>query len=80
MLRRTKQVVDVSIPPREELVVRLPLTPLQRFWYLLSPSSLLITQGVDTLGLKVQTTPHPCRHYDPPRNILLHGEKGGTDQ
>ncbi|KAJ3140412.1 hypothetical protein HK100_009843 [Physocladia obscura] len=33
MLRRLKSSVDLSIPPKEELIVYLPLTEMQRFWY-----------------------------------------------
>ncbi|KAJ3008131.1 UNVERIFIED_CONTAM: hypothetical protein HDU68_003217 [Siphonaria sp. JEL0065] len=33
MLRRLKTHVDLSIPPKEELIIYLPLTPMQRFWY-----------------------------------------------
>ncbi|KAI9329957.1 P-loop containing nucleoside triphosphate hydrolase protein [Obelidium mucronatum] len=33
MLRRLKSHVDLSIPPKEELIIYLPLTPMQRFWY-----------------------------------------------
>ncbi|KAF8577385.1 hypothetical protein K439DRAFT_1418275 [Ramaria rubella] len=34
MLRRTKQAVELSVPPLDEMVVFLPLTETQRFWYL----------------------------------------------
>ena len=33
MLRRTKAVVEASVPPREELTVFIPLSEAQRFWY-----------------------------------------------
>ncbi|KAJ3209128.1 hypothetical protein HDU82_001372 [Entophlyctis luteolus] len=33
MIRRLKTEVDLSIPPREELIIYLPLAPMQRFWY-----------------------------------------------
>jgi SWI/SNF-related matrix-associated actin-dependent regulator of chromatin subfamily A member 5 len=33
MLRRTKANVEMSVPPREELTVFIPLTEAQRFWY-----------------------------------------------
>lgn len=34
-LRRTKEGVksELSVPPREEMTIFVPLTPLQRFWY-----------------------------------------------
>ena len=32
MLRRTKDTVDISVPPREELTVFIPMTEAQRFW------------------------------------------------
>ncbi|EPQ55573.1 hypothetical protein GLOTRDRAFT_121142, partial [Gloeophyllum trabeum ATCC 11539] len=32
MIRRTKASVEISVPPREELTVFLPLTEAQRFW------------------------------------------------
>jgi SWI/SNF-related matrix-associated actin-dependent regulator of chromatin subfamily A member 5 len=32
MLRRTKSVVEMSVPPKEELTVFVPLTEAQRFW------------------------------------------------
>ncbi|KAF8512943.1 SNF2 family N-terminal domain-containing protein [Hysterangium stoloniferum] len=34
MLRRTKETVEFSVPPLDEMVVFLPLTETQRFWYL----------------------------------------------
>ncbi|KAI8607849.1 P-loop containing nucleoside triphosphate hydrolase protein, partial [Chytriomyces sp. MP71] len=33
MLRRLKSTVDLSIPAKEEHIIYLPLTPMQRFWY-----------------------------------------------
>lgn len=33
MLRRTKNTVEISVPPREELTVFLPMAEAQRFWY-----------------------------------------------
>src|SRR5271163_72360 len=34
MLRRMKADMDeIKLPPKEELLVYVPLTPLQRFWY-----------------------------------------------
>ncbi|KAJ3288271.1 hypothetical protein HK104_008254 [Borealophlyctis nickersoniae] len=33
MLRRLKSVVELNIPPKEEMTIYLPLTPMQRFWY-----------------------------------------------
>ena len=33
MLRRTKAVVEATVPPRDELTVFVPLTEAQRFWY-----------------------------------------------
>lgn len=32
MLRRTKDTVDIKVPPREELTVFLPMAEAQRFW------------------------------------------------
>ena len=32
MLRRTKDTVDIKVPPREELTVFLPMSEAQRFW------------------------------------------------
>lgn len=32
MLRRTKATVEISVPPREELTVFVPMTEAQRFW------------------------------------------------
>jgi SWI/SNF-related matrix-associated actin-dependent regulator of chromatin subfamily A member 5 len=32
MLRRTKSTVEMSVPPREELTLFIPLTEAQRFW------------------------------------------------
>jgi SNF2 family DNA or RNA helicase len=33
MIRRTKSVVEATIPEKEELTVFIPLTEAQRFWY-----------------------------------------------
>ena len=46
MLRRTKATVEISVPPREELTVFVPLTEAQRFW-----TYRLLTR-VDTMDLK----------------------------
>lgn len=46
MLRRTKAVVEMSVPPKEELTVFVPLTEAQRFW-----TYRLLTR-MDTLDLK----------------------------
>ncbi|KAG6336253.1 hypothetical protein ID866_2830 [Astraeus odoratus] len=46
MLRRTKDVIEVNIPPRDELTVFIPLTEAQRFW-----TYRLLTR-MDTLELK----------------------------
>lgn len=48
MLRRTKDTVEnqISIPPREELTVFIPMTEVQRFW-----TYRLLTR-MDTLDLK----------------------------
>lgn len=32
MLRRTKDTVEIQVPPREELTVFLPMSEAQRFW------------------------------------------------
>jgi SWI/SNF-related matrix-associated actin-dependent regulator of chromatin subfamily A member 5 len=34
MIRRTKSEIDLSIPPKIERFIYLPLSPLQRFWYM----------------------------------------------
>ena len=46
MLRRTKANVEMSVPPREELTVFIPLTEAQRFWYY-----RLLTK-IDTMDLR----------------------------
>lgn len=46
MLRRTKASVEMTVPPREELTVFIPLTEAQRFW-----TYRLLTR-VDTMDLK----------------------------
>lgn len=46
MLRRTKTSVEVTVPPREELTVFIPLTEAQRFW-----TYRLLTR-MDTVDLK----------------------------
>ncbi|KAH7906758.1 P-loop containing nucleoside triphosphate hydrolase protein [Hygrophoropsis aurantiaca] len=46
MLRRTKANVEISVPPREELTLFLPMTEAQRFW-----TYRLLTR-MDTLDLK----------------------------
>lgn len=46
MIRRTKASVEVSVPPREELTVFIPLTEAQRFW-----TYRLLTR-MDTMDLK----------------------------
>ncbi|KAJ3175611.1 hypothetical protein HDU87_006109 [Geranomyces variabilis] len=46
MLRRMKAQVDFQIPPKEEIVLYVPLSPMQRFWY-----KRLLT-GLDTMTLR----------------------------
>jgi len=46
MLRRTKASVEMTVPPREELTVFIPLTEAQRFW-----TYRLLTR-MDTMDLK----------------------------
>ncbi|KIJ64208.1 hypothetical protein HYDPIDRAFT_28649 [Hydnomerulius pinastri MD-312] len=46
MMRRTKDSVEISVPPREELTVFIPMTEAQRFW-----TYRLLTR-MDTLELK----------------------------
>ena len=46
MLRRTKAIVEMTVPPKEELTVFIPLTEAQRFW-----TYRLLTR-VDTMDLK----------------------------
>ena len=45
MLRRTKSVVECTVPPKEELTVFIPMTEAQRFWTL----GLLTRLDVDEL-------------------------------
>ncbi|KAI9017750.1 SNF2 family N-terminal domain-containing protein [Gaertneriomyces semiglobifer] len=33
MLRRMKSDVELSIPPKEEMTIYVPLSPMQKFWY-----------------------------------------------
>lgn len=57
MIRRTKANVEMSVPPREELTVFIPMTEAQRFW-----TYRLLTR-MDTLDLEqiftsnIQDTP-----------------------
>lgn len=51
MLRRTKSVVECSVPPKEELTVFLPMTEAQRFWTL----GLLTRLDVEELEKIFQT-------------------------
>ncbi|KAJ3155774.1 hypothetical protein HDU86_004243 [Geranomyces michiganensis] len=46
MLRRMKVQVDFQIPPKEEIILYVPLSPMQRFWY-----KRLLT-GLDTMTLR----------------------------
>lgn len=46
MLRRTKATVEMTVPPREELTIFIPLTEAQRFW-----TYRLLTR-MDTVDLK----------------------------
>ncbi|KAN0080357.1 P-loop containing nucleoside triphosphate hydrolase protein [Tylopilus felleus] len=46
MMRRTKDSVEISVPPREELAVFVPMTEAQRFW-----TYRLLTR-MDTLDLQ----------------------------
>jgi SWI/SNF-related matrix-associated actin-dependent regulator of chromatin subfamily A member 5 len=46
MMRRTKDSVQISVPPREELTVFIPMTEAQRFW-----TYRLLTR-MDTLELQ----------------------------
>ena len=46
MLRRTKASVEMTVPPREELTIFIPLTEAQRFW-----TYRLLTR-MDTVDLK----------------------------
>ncbi|GJN87261.1 hypothetical protein Rhopal_000209-T1 [Rhodotorula paludigena] len=54
MLRRTKDGVagQLSVPPREELTLYVPLSPIQRFWY----TRLLCRSDTVTLGELFGTT------------------------
>ena len=46
MMRRTKDSVEICVPPREELTVFIPMTEAQRFW-----TYRLLTR-MDTLDLQ----------------------------
>ena len=46
MMRRTKDSVEINVPPREELTVFIPMTEAQRFW-----TYRLLTR-MDTLELQ----------------------------
>lgn len=46
MMRRTKDSVEINVPPREELTVFIPMTEAQRFW-----TYRLLTR-MDTLDLQ----------------------------
>lgn len=51
MLRRTKDSVEIQVPPREELTVFLPMSEAQRFW-----TYRLLTR-LDTMDLQEIFTP-----------------------
>jgi SWI/SNF-related matrix-associated actin-dependent regulator of chromatin subfamily A member 5 len=46
MMRRTKAVVDIAVPPREELTLFIPMTEAQRFW------TYRILTRMDTMDLQ----------------------------
>lgn len=54
MMRRTKDSVEISVPPREELAVFVPMTEAQRFWTyrLLTRMDTLDLQGIFTSKLE----------------------------
>ena len=56
MIRRTKTAVETSVPPREELVVFIPLTEAQRFWYyrLLTRMDTLDLEQIFSVGGEVE--------------------------
>jgi SWI/SNF-related matrix-associated actin-dependent regulator of chromatin subfamily A member 5 len=54
MLRRMKADMDeIKLPPKEELLVYVPLTPLQRFWYKRLITRLDSTALNEVLGANV---------------------------
>lgn len=53
MMRRTKDSVEINVPPREELTVFIPMTEAQRFW-----TYRLLTR-MDTLDLQEIFTSKP---------------------
>ena len=57
MMRRTKDTVEISVPPREELSVFIPMTEAQRFWTyrLLTRMDTLELQEIFTSKLEDET-------------------------
>ncbi|KAH7882573.1 P-loop containing nucleoside triphosphate hydrolase protein [Phlebopus sp. FC_14] len=68
MLRRTKATVEISVPPRQELTVFVPMTEAQRFW-----TYRLLTR-MDTLELKeiFTTKIEEGSEHDGRREVLSH--------
>lgn len=66
MIRRTKAGVEMTVPPREELTVFIPLTEAQRFW-----TYRLLTR-MDTIDLKSIFTSKIEADSD---NVVDHGRR-----
>ncbi|KAL8279227.1 hypothetical protein RQP46_008264 [Phenoliferia psychrophenolica] len=73
MLRRTKDSVklELSVPPREELTLYVPLSPVQTFWY-----KRLLTR-MDALTLE-EIFPHGADVDEGVRENVKHALAGGT--
>ncbi|PFH46225.1 hypothetical protein AMATHDRAFT_70336 [Amanita thiersii Skay4041] len=56
MLRRTKNSVEINVPPREEMTVFIPLTEAQRFWTyrLLTRMDTVELKEIFSQGLKIK--------------------------
>lgn len=80
MLRRTKATVEISVPPREELTIFIPMTEAQRFW-----TYRLLTR-MDTLDLeqiftsKIQDTPDNEGRREVMSHLADQIEQGKTGQ
>lgn len=79
MIRRTKTSVELSVPPRNELTVFLPLTEAQRFW-----TYRLLTR-MDTLDLeqifaaKVEDTPQHAGRQEVLQHLQAQMEQNPKD-
>lgn len=80
MLRRTKATVEMSVPPREELTLFIPMTEAQRFW-----TYRLLTR-MDTLDLeqiftvKVQNTPENQGRMEVMSHLAHQIKQGASNQ